>query len=289
MINAVKTAADRAQFLAIATPANALALQMRARLALFGEKPASGWQFYCVQNDAAHTCVEDAAHSAPEGATPPVNTVVNTSVPCAAIALRGTRASMVCATGAEVSASELGSFLRFVGVQSLTSAHATPPEGFVCGQELAVYTLTAHTTLPVPVSARAAQCILDIAPPMAPILSLLWGDAPDAQDLRDAYYAEACTARNHGRAEHWLVYEGDVPVFTVSAAAIGEGHAYLAAGETTPALRGQGIGGHYIVQMANRFAARGLQVSFICEPPRAAFYARLGFTKAQILYQHIAQ
>lgn len=45
------------------------------------------------------------------------------------------------------------------------------------------------------------------------------------------------------------------------------------------ALRGKGIGGRLIVEMANSLAAEGLRPVFLCAPERVRFYTRLGFAK----------
>ena len=50
-------------------------------------------------------------------------------------------------------------------------------------------------------------------------------------------------------------------------------------GQTAQPLRGKGIGGRLIVQMANELAAKGEHPVFLCSPERVHFYTRLGFEK----------
>ncbi len=61
--------------------------------------------------------------------------------------------------------------------------------------------------------------------------------------------------------------------------AIANGQAYMACGQTAEELRGKGIGGRLIVQLANELSAEGLQRVFLCSPERVHFYTRLGFEK----------
>ncbi len=53
----------------------------------------------------------------------------------------------------------------------------------------------------------------------------------------------------------------------------------MACGETVEALRGKGIGGRLIAEMANALAAEGWMPVFLCSPERVHFYTRLGFEK----------
>ena len=75
------------------------------------------------------------------------------------------------------------------------------------------------------------------------------------------------------------LYQGERLVCTVGAYALWNGQAYMACGQTDAALRGRGIGGRLIVQMANTLAAEGWQPVFLCSPERVPFYTRLGFTR----------
>ena len=65
----------------------------------------------------------------------------------------------------------------------------------------------------------------------------------------------------------------------VGAYALANGQAYMACGETVEALRGKGVGGRLIVEMANALAAEGWMPVFLCSPDRVHFYTRLGFEK----------
>ena len=77
----------------------------------------------------------------------------------------------------------------------------------------------------------------------------------------------------------WALQQGGQTVCTVGAYAVANGQAYMACGQTAEPLRGKGIGGRLIVEMANSLAAEGLHPVFLCAPERVRFYARLGFAK----------
>ncbi|MFI3169718.1 MAG: hypothetical protein R3Y06_07235 [Faecalibacterium sp.] len=280
MIGKVTSAAQRAQFLAAIGDCPVLQAQLTMRLALFGDLPGSGWQFYTAQP------------------------------PSFALALRGASATVVGTFDPE----ELGSFLAFLGVDRLTTPAQTPPEGFAYHQTLFVYTLQAGKQLCLPTftgdfEGQEGIFTLDKSPSVMQITPLLFpqeeqdaemgdmgntdaasdtGDINDTDNtiLQDQYYADNTHARNAGMAEFWLLRHGDTPIFTLAASAVVGKVAYLSAGETIAAYRGQGIGGHYIVQMANEYAAKGYEVCFICEAVRCRFYERLGFAKAGVLYQY---
>ena len=102
---------------------------------------------------------------------------------------------------------------------------------------------------------------------------------PDRPTRRDDFYSELCTKRSRGKAFVWALRQENRMVCTVGAYAIANGQAYMACGQTEESLRGQGIGGRLIVQMANELSARGLQPVFLCSPERVHFYTRLGFEK----------
>ncbi len=293
MIVAVN-ADTRARFLQAAGASPATYAQMAMRLAVFGDLPGSGWQFYTSDMEVL------------------------------AIALRG---SSVTVAG-EYDPEELGSFCSFLGVDKITTPNALLPAGYTCAQCLTVYTLARGQALRVPpfTGAFAGQegaFVLDKAPSVMKVIPLLFGadasaesvladrkrediaaeavaledgtatrstaDARIAADIamQEQYYSDNTTARNFGMAEFWLLSHGDVPIFTLAASAVVEQTAYLSAGETIEAYRGQGIGGHYIATMANEYAARGYDVCFVCEAPRCRFYERLGFQKSDVLYQYV--
>ena len=73
--------------------------------------------------------------------------------------------------------------------------------------------------------------------------------------------------------------QGSETICTVGAYALANRQAYMACGQTAQPLRGKGIGGRLIVQMANELAAKGEHPVFLCSPERVHFYTRLGFEK----------
>ena len=105
---------------------------------------------------------------------------------------------------------------------------------------------------------------------------MLFSDRPTK---RDDFYSELCSKRSRGLARVWtLELEGNI-ICTVGAYALANGQAYMACGETVEALRGKGIGGRLIAEMANALAAEGWMPVFLCSPERVHFYTRLGFEK----------
>ncbi len=296
MIVAVN-ADTRAQFLQAAGESPATYAQMAMRLAVFGDLPGSGWQFYTSVADHAEDVLLTAAlaqnTSVPRMAdvVAPVPSMAddNTFTPAPlAIALRGGSATVA----GEYDPEELGSFCGFLGVDKITTPNAQPPEGYALAQSLTVYTLGRGQALPVPsfTGAFAGQedaFALDKAPSVMKVIPLLFGaDAADDIAMQEQYYSDNSTARNFGMAEFWLLYHCETPIFTLAASAVVEQTAYLSAGETIEAYRGQGIGGHYIATMANEYAAKGYDVCFVCEAQRCRFYERLGFQKSGVLYQY---
>ena len=119
------------------------------------------------------------------------------------------------------------------------------------------------------------SAILDEAVCPPPAAALYPADPTRQAD----FYSELCTKRSRGRAVAWTLEQGSTVVCTVGAYALCNGQAYMACGQTAEPLRGKGIGGLLIVEMANSLAAEGLHPVFLCAPERVRFYTRLGFAK----------
>ena len=85
--------------------------------------------------------------------------------------------------------------------------------------------------------------------------------------------------RTRGKALVWALRQGSETICKVGAYALANRQAYMACGQTARPLRGKGIGGRLIVQMANELAAKGEHPVFLCSPERVRFYTRLGFEK----------
>ena len=96
---------------------------------------------------------------------------------------------------------------------------------------------------------------------------------------QEDFYSELCSKRTRGKALVWALQQGSEMVCTVGAYALADGQAYMACGQTAEALRGKGIGGRLIAQMANELATEGYRPVFLCSPERVPFYTRLGFAK----------
>ena len=132
--------------------------------------------------------------------------------------------------------------------------------------------------LPLPAVDEAlwTQLTLCREAPAARVAAALYPADPARQA---DFYSELCTKRSRGRSMAWTLEQGSAVVCTVGAYALCNGQAYMACGQTAEPLRGRGIGGRLIVEMANSLAAEGLRPVFLCAPERVRFYARLGFAK----------
>ena len=86
------------------------------------------------------------------------------------------------------------------------------------------------------------------------------------------FYSELCTKRSRGRAVAWTLEQGSTVVCTVGAYALCNGQAYMACGQTAEPLRGKGIGGRLIVQMANELSAEAAPGIPLCTGAGAVLY-----------------
>ena len=175
---------------------------------------------------------------------------------------------------------ELAGFLNFCGCEAvvLDEAECPPPTGWKRAKTLSVFGLPPGRQLPLPEADAALWQSLEknTEPAAGKTAEMLF---PDRPGKRDDFYSELCSKRSRGLARVWtLEREGEI-VCTVGAYALVDGQAYMACGETAEALRGRGIGGRLIVQMANALAAEGEHPVFLCAPERVHFYTRLGFAK----------
>ena len=175
---------------------------------------------------------------------------------------------------------ELASFLAFCGCQSviLDERECPPPTGWHRAETLTVFGLAPGGTLPQPAADEAlrAQLTLCREPSAQGVAQALYPADPARQE---DFYSELCTKRTRGRAQVWTLQQGKEIVCTVGTYARYAGQAYMACGQTAEPLRGRGIGGRLIVQMANELSAQGEQPVFLCSPERVHFYTRLGFAK----------
>lgn len=161
----------------------------------------------------------------------------------------------------------------------LDEAECPAPADWVRAKTHTVFGLAAGRALPLPPVQEELWAALrwEKSPPAGPVADALF--AHQGQARRDDFYSELCTKRSRGQARVWALYQGESLVCTVGAYALWNGQAYMACGQTDAALRGRGIGGRLIVQMANTLAAEGWQPVFLCSPERVPFYTRLGFTR----------
>ena len=171
---------------------------------------------------------------------------------------------------------ELAAFLALTGRHWLLT-DGPAPAGWRVGGTLHLFGLEPGSQLPLP--PLPAGFVLNEQPRLGPVADLLMAAEPAR---RDSLYAELCVKRNHGMGMVWTLERADAPgqpVCTVSAAALYGAEAYMACGETAAVLRGQGLGGHLIVRMANSLAAGHRHVTFLCREERVRFYTRLGFER----------
>ena len=175
---------------------------------------------------------------------------------------------------------ELAGFLAFCGCESviLDEAGCLPPTGWHRAETLTVFGLAPGRTLPLPAAeeARWAQLAFDREPPALTVARALY---PEDTAKQEDFYSELCSKRARGKALVWALQRGSETVCTVGAYALADGQAYMACGQTARPLRGKGIGGRLIAQMANELAAEGYRPVFLCSPERVPFYTRLGFAK----------
>ena len=160
----------------------------------------------------------------------------------------------------------------------MDEAECPPPTGWKRAKTHSVFGLAPGRQLPLPEADAALWQSLakNTEPAAGKAADMLF---PDRPSKRDDFYSELCSKRSRGLARVWtLEREGNI-ICTVGAYALANGQAYMACGETVEALRGKGVGGRLIVEMANALAAEGWMPVFLCSPERVHFYTRLGFEK----------
>ena len=171
-----------------------------------------------------------------------------------------------------------------------TLALELPPTGWHKAETLTVFGLAPGRALPLPAADEAlwAQLALDREPAAMDVARALY---PEDTARQEDLYSELCTKRIRGKALVWTLRQGREAICTVGAYALANGQAYMACGQTESSLRGKGIGGRLIVQMANELSAEGQCPVFLCGPERVRFYTRLGFEKLgeYARYEHPAR
>jgi GNAT superfamily N-acetyltransferase len=189
-------------------------------------------------------------------------------------------------------AEELASFLRFADRQyALVESDAQIPAGWHKERVHHYFTLEAGRQLAVPSADEELwnSLTLDRRPDAAAVARQLFpaegngarnAENAEAKARQEDFYATLCVKRNHGAARVWaLEDQNGAIVCTVGAYALYAGEAYLACGQTAEALRGRGIGGRLIAQIASELAAEGWRVSLLCADERVRLYTRLGLTE----------
>ena len=160
----------------------------------------------------------------------------------------------------------------------LDEAECPPPTGWKRAKTHSVFGLAPGRQLPLPEADAALWQSLaktqNLPPEKQRICSSLTGPQNGT-----TFTLSSAPKRSRGLARVWtLEREGNI-ICTVGAYALANGQAYMACGETVEALRGKGVGGRLIVEMANALAAEGWMPVFLCSPERVHFYTRLGFEK----------
>lgn len=247
MICAVNDAQRQQHFVDALAPADPVCVQLGAHIQAFGKSPGSGRQFYTTEQER-----------------PP-------------FALEVTGDTARCAGACDEE--ELGSFLRFLGVQQVFWQGAAPA-GYELDVPVERFCLAAGQSLPLTQQAPPMGLVLEKEPAMGPVTQLLMQGDPEksSQDFFDAFYAAACALRNRGLAQIWALTETDgTPVVTCGAYAFWQDHVYLSALHTRSDLRRQGIGSWLVCAQANHMTAQGLTAEFLCEKVLAGYYRALGF------------
>ena len=171
---------------------------------------------------------------------------------------------------------ELASFLAFLDKHRYLT-DGTAPAGWHAAETLHRFCLPAGQLLPEPPAPD--DLTRNEQPSAMGLARFLFGDDP----LRDDFYAELCTKRNHGKARVWsLEAEGRI-LATAGAYGLHNGQAYLACVKTDPACRGRGLAGWLVRDTANHLAKQGWQVVLLARPDRFSFYEGLGFVCQQEL------
>ncbi|MGN0983319.1 MAG: GNAT family N-acetyltransferase [Gemmiger sp.] len=186
----------------------------------------------------------------------------------AALSLQG-RKALLC--GRPDDWEEITAFLQYAGAAGLL-CDGCPPAPWTPEAEWYIFSLPAGQRLPL-LPLPEGLCRNE-APSVYAVAKLLFGGDEAG---RDYFYTVACTSINHGfGCCRTLEREGQV-LSTVGCYERGHGEAYMSAGMTAPALRGQGLGGWLIASLANDLSAEGWNVTFLCAEERRRFYRRLGF------------
>lgn len=181
---------------------------------------------------------------------------------------------------------ELASFLQLCGCCRVRmEPTAAAPTSWQYAGPLYIFGLAAGQHLPLPNADEEllAGLRLDRAPAPGEVAAFMYADSPQQ---RDDFYSELCTYLARNKARVLALRQNGQIVCTVGAYALHAGQAYMACGQTLAPMRGRGIGGRLIVQMANELAAEGFKPVFACRAERERFYTRLGFERCGELAQY---
>ena len=250
MIRAVQTEADAREFAARIHGQFYFRSAMGMRLALFGQKPSSGWRF----------CLTDSG----------------------ALMLRGASAQLCGACRDDAEGEEVAAFLHFSGVETLLCREedrmlpgwGEPRQrvGFCLPKGKSLTGKPALEDADAFPGAPPAGMQLDVSPSMWEISRLLFDD----QEEQERFYSDSCTAAAHGMGCTWALRAPDgALVTTVSCCADFDGEAYVAAGMTAPDWRGRELGAWLIAAMLSN-KARTADAVLLCEPALCGFYERMG-------------
>lgn len=175
---------------------------------------------------------------------------------------------------------ELASFLAFCGCEQVIvdAAECPLPTGWQRETTLTIFGTEPYTALEMPAVDETlwSTLTLETEPAASALAKALYPDRPQRSE---DFYSEFCTKRSRGKAVAWTLCRENEIICTVGAYALEAQQGYMACGQTEDSLRGRGIGGRLIVQMANDLAAKGLRPVFLAAPERVHFYTKLGFAK----------
>lgn len=253
MIRAVQTEADAREFAARIHGKCYFGSTMGMRLALFGQKPGSGWRFCLTEGGA--------------------------------LILRGTSAQLCGSCRDADEREELDAFLRFSGVRTLLCRDKDrAPADWGKPQCRTAFCLPRGESLPgfppQPGTDDLQQTApdgfsLDLMPRVWEAATLLFTD----REEQERFYSDSCTAIAHGMGSTWaLRAENGSLAATVSCCADFDGEAYVAAGMTAADWRGRGLGAWLIAAMMT-YKARTADAVLLCEPELCGFYERMGLRR----------
>ncbi|MDD3428721.1 MAG: GNAT family N-acetyltransferase [Oscillospiraceae bacterium] len=166
---------------------------------------------------------------------------------------------------------ELAAFLSFCGADDLKS-DGYIPQGW--SQAFLLYNMQYSGEQPQ-ISCKA-QIEIEQATNLTDVMEMLRDEAFTGEKL-DNFYADACRRKNQGFAQIWAARQKGKLVATAGAYSMYQNEAYLAAVETLPMYRAQGIASALVAALSHHLHTQGWRVTLSCKQNRVHLYSCLGF------------